>query len=1163
MFMLKKQQLACSILGMIVSMVPILSAEGKTYDESAVKNRVQIIDKLVQKKETSNVPELRHEVILPVYQSSMTGTKLSSLYGTFIYGPSAEYTINSQGNSTFSMNANTNYSTSRNDASLVMVVQGKMTVLSQGDNILTFQDRTPLAEGDGVSSLRTYDALYTDGGTVSLTGNSNKIIHGAAGVDDSHVIARESRAIAVNNGGSILLEAKSGDNEVSSYRRASYSPAAIVSYINRGVNQGSIRSLDAVVTMRAPEGTNYVTYQSDSMLDKSRAFGLYSYSYWPETQDADYLALSKPNGTSQIVLEGKSNVIRGEGKGGTEYLHSVDASAWGSILLHASENNNTITVGTVGPKASAQGIYTKYHGKVTLQADKGSNEVAILPYTVSAGGAYAVESHSGTIEMQAPEGNNKITILPHQKEAKAAYDGIGKDLPDKAKYSGIYSHGEQAKIALSGENNLIIADVDALDMGDNAIGNGISAVDLGNVTLNAKDSNVIQATTQAVYSQNGTILIKGSENQIHGEQNALYAVSTDPQKGSQISVSGQALITRGGDNPVIVSDGRDFTEYPTTIHVEYDGHSALQGTIRALGLGEVSVLPMKQQGHLIFDGNIDAHHGTDENETRGGTVNLSLSANSVWTGWSDTGLVEGVKEKLPFTQEIPSWGHVGLQMTSGSQWNITKQSSVSTVSGNGGTLYFKGNGGSALHVGTLTGSHIFSMNLSMDGTHSDMVYIHQGTDQEQTLEVRNLKELDRSMKIGDAVRFATVTYSQNEFRDGKILSSGADGIYNGKIFVQYRDMATDPLNQQGYDEAYHGTGDNLDQKLGAAAIHDLYDGDEAKNVYLVKMGSINDGAKALGKVDEMQYRYLTDLDTFTKRTGQTQYFTPDKDEGGWVRYHHKRMGLDGVGYLNGNAYEIGYTNLHRDRIDRKDRLSVSLAYSHPYGTWADLYGHFRMTDWYLGLYDSHYYYADEEHQAKMEAWKKDDHAYWDNYLKLHRINQKYSVIDHETGTSYDGDYRQYAFNLSTEYGRKHSFNEDWYGVPQAQLQLSYLRGFRYKDSQQLRGQKEHAWSLLGRIGFDLTRQWHDEIDSKLYFKLGLLHEFLDGSHSSIGSRSEDGFTDGIFTVDDHHKRTWGILGVGYSRSLGKNLYGYIDWERYIGGDYSKTYELYAGINWKF
>ncbi len=35
--MLKKQQLACSILGMIVSMVPILSAEGKTYDESAVK----------------------------------------------------------------------------------------------------------------------------------------------------------------------------------------------------------------------------------------------------------------------------------------------------------------------------------------------------------------------------------------------------------------------------------------------------------------------------------------------------------------------------------------------------------------------------------------------------------------------------------------------------------------------------------------------------------------------------------------------------------------------------------------------------------------------------------------------------------------------------------------------------------------------------------------------------------------------------------------------------------------------------------------------------------------------------------------------------------------------------------------------------------------------
>lgn len=46
-------------------------------------------------------------------------------------------------------------------------------------------------------------------------------------------------------------------------------------------------------------------------------------------------------------------------------------------------------------------------------------------------------------------------------------------------------------------------------------------------------------------------------------------------------------------------------------------------------------------------------------------------------------------------------------------------------------------------------------------------------------------------------------------------------------------------------------------------------------------------------------------------------------------------------------------------------------------------------------------------------------------------------------------------------------------------------------------------------------------------------------------------------------KQWGVLGVGYTSQIGKNQQFYIDVDRYFGNDFARTYNIRAGLNWKF
>lgn len=98
-----------------------------------------------------------------------------------------------------------------------------------------------------------------------------------------------------------------------------------------------------------------------------------------------------------------------------------------------------------------------------------------------------------------------------------------------------------------------------------------------------------------------------------------------------------------------------------------------------------------------------------------------------------------------------------------------------------------------------------------------------------------------------------------------------------------------------------------------------------KNVYLEKkLGTKpNAGGASPDKSLKMVWRHVSDLDTFTNRSGESQYFTPGANDGAWARLRYQNLGIDGMGELDGNTYEMGYSKVLKDEETEKHRLSLS------------------------------------------------------------------------------------------------------------------------------------------------------------------------------------------------------------------------------------------------
>lgn len=156
-------------------------------------------------------------------------------------------------------------------------------------------------------------------------------------------------------------------------------------------------------------------------------------------------------------------------------------------------------------------------------------------------------------------------------------------------------------------------------------------------------------------------------------------------------------------------------------------------------------------------------------------------------------------------------------------------------------------------------------------------------------------------------------------------------------------------------------------------------------------------------------------------------------------------------------------------------------------------------------------------------------------------------------------YKQHAYSLSVEYGKRFDFEAGFFVEPQAQFTLGRLAGIDYTTDRGVTGRIDGMNSAIGRIGFVMGQKI--ENGSDIYFKADLLHEFA--GERDLQLTSDAGGTNDILTKHNDYGDTWFELGLGGNVRISRtgNFYGEVT--RGFGGDINKKWSVNAGLRFTF
>lgn len=556
----------------------------------------------------------------------------------------------------------------------------------------------------------------------------------------------------------------------------------------------------------------------------------------------------------------------------------------------------------------------------------------------------------------------------------------------------------------------------------------------------------------------------------------------------------------------------------------------------------------------------------------GGELSLALGDGGVWHGraddYKDAESEEWRKAHTDifapqFSNGIQSNGFVNVNLGSGSVWNVTGQSWVSKLEGDG-HIYLNGEktGGYAVHIGELTGSNTFYLNLhnGAEIANGDMIYVANSANKAQNIVIVNRDEVLSSMKAGDRIRFATLGNADIPFSEstatpaafGRSTRIKDAGMLNVDFSIDYLDYNHADNDDENHD-AYHGGSEMSAKKPGAEYVDSIYRANEnSQNVYITRLEStenpteepkLSDAGRTVLNMSRANYAAAVYMDRLNKRMGEARYFA-GQDEGIWARIRHDRVGRDDAFLVQNTMFEVGYDRKIASKTGTR-RVGIAADYMEGDTEYNNIAGEGEIDRFGLWLYST---------------WLGEKGHYTDYVLKWGRMSNEFDIYGMSTGERITGDYDNNVFSASAEYGRKIELGKGWFFEPQAQVQFARITDADYVTSQGTRVEVDGVNSLIARAGFRLGREFGGKNQGSVYVKADVLHEFLGDQDV----HALDGTTDSRwYTVGYDNDGTWYDVGLGLSCRTGKNSFVFLDLEHSFGNDNDDSYQISAGVQWSF
>lgn len=522
---------------------------------------------------------------------------------------------------------------------------------------------------------------------------------------------------------------------------------------------------------------------------------------------------------------------------------------------------------------------------------------------------------------------------------------------------------------------------------------------------------------------------------------------------------------------------------------QYALSAKAEGIIMALGEGTKQIY-----GNLLSAG--------------GGTIHLKLNTPySLLRGKSAVEIANNLSGK-------PEVGVTSLTLTNGARWDMTGDSTVSTLTHeNGGIVNMEYNPSyQKLEVGNYTGRDgLFLMKTDLDSEKDgDKVHIIQAASGSHgKIQVDDSSFLTGKEVTGNRHLLLVTDDSKNATFTGETLDKG--GLWD----------VTPTIENGGY----------VRNEMGDTNAKDT-------EWYLTKLHRrINESTKTLLRSTDNTYAlYRNSMDTLRQRMGDLRFRNKKEDVSGlWARDTHGAYGGDGV-YSKYNRLQLGYDYA-------ANRKSI-------YGFLFE-----------RGIGNPRYENGNgKDHTfagALYGTWLGDNGSYTDVVAKVGRDD----TTLHSYGEWPDSaSFRTREESLSVEFGRTHTLNnKGLFLEPQAQMVFGHLDK---KDYTTNRGKTVHMDSYnsaIGRLGLLLgQRKTEGDHPFDYYAKVSVLHEF--GGDRDYYLTAPDGET---MNTSEDYRDTWVEAGFGGTCRINGSTYLYADGEREFGGQWNRKWQWNVGIHWQF
>ena len=184
------------------------------------------------------------------------------------------------------------------------------------------------------------------------------------------------------------------------------------------------------------------------------------------------------------------------------------------------------------------------------------------------------------------------------------------------------------------------------------------------------------------------------------------------------------------------------------------------------------------------------------------------------------------------------------------------------------------------------------------------------------------------------------------------------------------------------------------------------------------------------------------------------------------------------------------------------------------------------------------------------SYLSDSGSFIDLIAKYARLDNEFKTVGAGVG---DADYKENAYSLSAEYGKRFTSDNGFWIEPQVELTYGTVGSVDYLTNKGYSVHKDSTDSLVGRLGFALGKNIKQ---GNVYVRASYLYDFDGESTVTMGGAGTASFKQDL-------GGGWWEVGVGTNLNLSEATHLYFDVEKTFGGNVATPWQWNAGVRWSF